>query len=816
MAVSQEGVNFKDAHDLSDLKKYYKNSHLVIIGISKYKEEIPLTNARNDATAIMNILEEKYGFKCLISPLFDENATDENIRHIFSAYILENPDLIGPRDRVLVYYSGHGKLRPYVDFKGQGREEAFIIPYDTKLNTYYKNIPMKSIKESCQKCMAKHVLLILDCCYSGFASIRAAEPERPKKITSKYVEKIAARRAVQVLAAGQKDEPVSDSGVRLGCSAFTGELTRILEFEEDIDKKGILTASQIGENIVQRVVEQEGSFQMPAYDRLPSDNQGDFIFKIFKNITPPEAHNVVIETESTKPVQITLKGTDPDPADILEFTVIARPQHGTLTGEANRGIMVYVADAQFVGKDSFSYKVTDGQGEDSNIASVTVMVNALPPQDHPPVVCDKKVQTDAGIPLQIILTGKDPNPKDKLEVHVVDLPKYGILTLGATPNSFVYTPNTIVRGIDSFTYKATDAQGTDSNIATVTITTKSPAHPPDADNKEAHTEASIPVEIRLTGSDPDPEDILKFSIIDPPQHGTLKADTRTNSIVYTPSMEFIGIDNFTYRATDKLESDSNVATVTITVKPKSFPPAPPIPTPKIRNPKIFIPILAAIVSIVVGVAIISVHSFTTTTTTTTATQPTTTTTTPPPTITNQSTTTTTTPPPTITNQSTTTTTTPPPTVVATIAVGKFPNEISVNPSTNIAYVANEFSSTVSVIDGKTNTVTATFKVRGSAGAISVNPSTNMVYVVSGDFNKNVVSVIDGKTNTLTATIKVGTDRRALLTGISVNPSTNMVYVTNSDSNTVSVIDGETNTVTATIPVGSSPNGLSINPSTNKV
>ena len=181
MAVSQEGVNFEDAHDLSDLKKYYKNSHLVIIGISKYKEETPLTNARNDATAIMNILEEKYGFKSLISPLFDENATDENIRRIFSADILENPDLIGPRDRVLAYYSGHGKLRPYVDFKGQEREEAFIIPYDAKLNTYYKNIAMKWIKESCQKCMAKHVLLILDCCYSGSASIELLNSRDQRK-----------------------------------------------------------------------------------------------------------------------------------------------------------------------------------------------------------------------------------------------------------------------------------------------------------------------------------------------------------------------------------------------------------------------------------------------------------------------------------------------------------------------------------------------------------------------------------------------------------------------------------------------------------
>lgn len=82
----------------------------------KYREENSLTNARTDVTEIMKILEDKYGFKCLIPPLFDEKATHDKVRQIFSADILENPDLIEPRDRVLVHYSGHGKLRLYHDY----------------------------------------------------------------------------------------------------------------------------------------------------------------------------------------------------------------------------------------------------------------------------------------------------------------------------------------------------------------------------------------------------------------------------------------------------------------------------------------------------------------------------------------------------------------------------------------------------------------------------------------------------------------------------------------------------------------------------
>jgi YVTN family beta-propeller protein len=92
------------------------------------------------------------------------------------------------------------------------------------------------------------------------------------------------------------------------------------------------------------------------------------------------------------------------------------------------------------------------------------------------------------------------------------------------------------------------------------------------------------------------------------------------------------------------------------------------------------------------------------------------------------------------NQSTTHT---PATVIAT--VGRYPFGISVNPSTDMAYVANSDSNTVSVIDGKTNTVISNITVGRSPVAISANPSTNIAYVANAD--SNTVFVIDGKTNT---------------------------------------------------------------------
>jgi len=99
------------------LKSYYDNSYAIIIGISKYKEENSLPNAQNDASAVKDILEKKYSFN-IIKSLFNEDATANNIREVFDD-LLQDESLIGPNDRVLVYYSGHGKLRTTIGHEGQ-------------------------------------------------------------------------------------------------------------------------------------------------------------------------------------------------------------------------------------------------------------------------------------------------------------------------------------------------------------------------------------------------------------------------------------------------------------------------------------------------------------------------------------------------------------------------------------------------------------------------------------------------------------------------------------------------------------------------
>jgi hypothetical protein len=86
---------------------------------------------------------------------------------------------------------------------------------------------------------------------------------------------------------------------------------------------------------------------------------------------------------------------------------------------------------------------------------------------------------------------------------------------------------------------------------------------PVANNLSVSTPIDTPVNITLVASDPN-NDPLTYSVVQSPTHGNLTGSAPT--LVYTPASGYIGGDSFTYKANDGT-SDSNIATVSITVTP---------------------------------------------------------------------------------------------------------------------------------------------------------------------------------------------------------------------------------------------------------
>jgi gliding motility-associated-like protein len=142
-------------------------------------------------------------------------------------------------------------------------------------------------------------------------------------------------------------------------------------------------------------------------------------------------------------------------------------------------------------------------------------------------------------------------------------------------------------------------------------------------------------------------------------------------------------------------------------------------------------------------------------------------------------------------------------VVTTLSVGNTPVGVAVNPVNNQVYITNTFESSVSVINTLTNTVKATVKVGSYPYSVYVSPDGMRAYVPN--YNDSNISVINTATNAVIGTWAAGINP-FFVTG---NGDGSLLYVNNHDNDnygpgTVTVINTKTGAIVSTITVGSQP------------
>jgi VCBS repeat-containing protein len=180
-----------------------------------------------------------------------------------------------------------------------------------------------------------------------------------------------------------------------------------------------------------------------------------------------------------------------------------------------------------------------------------------------------------------VLTNDSDANADPITAVLVSNPTHGTLNLN-TNGAFVYMPSLNYTGLDTFTYRASDGALT-SSVATVTITITPVSDAPVASNDTYTTARDMALTNSAPGvlvNDSDPDgDVLSTVLVTGPAHGTLNLNTN-GAFVYTPSLNYTGLDTFTYRASDRALT-SSVATVTITITPP--PPSPLVTGPRLQT-----------------------------------------------------------------------------------------------------------------------------------------------------------------------------------------------------------------------------------------
>jgi peptidoglycan/xylan/chitin deacetylase (PgdA/CDA1 family)/TolA-binding protein len=248
----------------------YRESWAAIIGIDDYLNWQKLQYATHDAQGVKDLLIQKYNFKPdHVFTLLDGQATRQNILSLLGDKF-GDPTMVQHEDRVFVFYAGHGATRKLAS----GRELGYIIPVDADLTDFQGTaISMSNFQDISEAIPAKHVLFVMDSCYSGLALTRGGV-ELPSQ---NYLNEISRREARQMFTAGGADQQVADNGPN-GHSVFTWTLLQGLDGRADLNGDGFITATELATYVAPAV--SALSHQTPAFGNMPGTEGGDFIFNL--------------------------------------------------------------------------------------------------------------------------------------------------------------------------------------------------------------------------------------------------------------------------------------------------------------------------------------------------------------------------------------------------------------------------------------------------------------------------------------------------------------------------------------------------------
>jgi VCBS repeat-containing protein len=244
--------------------------------------------------------------------------------------------------------------------------------------------------------------------------------------------------------------------------------------------------------------------------------------------------------------------------DNLTFSVPAsgRPAHGTVTMAAD-GSYSYVPHANYNGTDSFTYRVSDGNG---GITTATVTINLAAVNDAPvanaaPIAGIE----DTVVTGRVVATDVDG---DALSYTLVSAPAHGALTF-ASDGSYTFAPSANYNGNDTFVYQVSDGHGGVTNVVQ-TIQVAAVNDAPTTVGFDAVSLNSAPVAGTLTAQDID-GDALTFGLAanGGPSHGTVSI-APDGRFVYTPATGYDGADAFTYVVSDG-KGGTATATVSLTL-----------------------------------------------------------------------------------------------------------------------------------------------------------------------------------------------------------------------------------------------------------
>ncbi len=255
-SVKWRGTGASSKQEMQSYSSTKYNSWFLGIGIDKYPNFAHLKNAEKDVNEISTLLLQKYDInpECLIL-LCNERATKKEI--IIELDILL--EAVGPDDKLIIYFAGHGIL--------DERMGGHWLAFDAEEGNSSGNIDHMTIKKYVREIRARHLLLIIDSCFSGHIF-------RGQIIRNDKIEQEEAKRSRYAFCSGGFDQLVEDGAIGFN-SPFCHS---IIDFLEN-NTQNKIRISELAEHVVNEIRDQYK--QTPEKSPLYNDGHegGEYIFR---------------------------------------------------------------------------------------------------------------------------------------------------------------------------------------------------------------------------------------------------------------------------------------------------------------------------------------------------------------------------------------------------------------------------------------------------------------------------------------------------------------------------------------------------------
>jgi TPR repeat protein len=243
-----------------DFGKYYA----LVIGNNNYGKLPKLSTPIADAQAIASVLQDKYGFS--VTLLKDANRYD-----ILQA-LNQMREKLTEQDNLLVYYAGHGEL-------DKVNQRGNWLPIDAEPDSTANWIPNVQVTDILNQMSARHVLLVVDSCFSGTltrSALTRLQAGKSPEAWANWVKLMNGKRSRTALTSGGI-APVLDAGAA-GHSIFARALLDALG-----KNSGVIEGQRLHQELASSVAYAAGSFnvdQVPEYAPIKSAGHeaGDFFF----------------------------------------------------------------------------------------------------------------------------------------------------------------------------------------------------------------------------------------------------------------------------------------------------------------------------------------------------------------------------------------------------------------------------------------------------------------------------------------------------------------------------------------------------------